>query len=105
MTEQEAARKLACQIRINETLPLAFVQSARGAFGPINAALKGLSGIKVHELPDAGRHKHGQLRKDLEATRERLRKIYTEAANRPDWADYIVRQVRSLKDEFNIKPN
>ena len=83
----------------------AFVDSARQALGPIKATLKGLRSIKIHELPNAERHKHELLRSELEEFARQLGEIYREAAYQHDWADYIVRHVLRLKDEFDIKAN
>jgi hypothetical protein len=92
-------------------LALVFGQSFRGAFGPINEALKGINealkfdSVKVSELSDVKRHKHERTRDELEAFREQLRKLYIETIEQPDWTDYVVRHALNLKDEFDIKTN
>jgi hypothetical protein len=66
-----------------------FGQSVRGAFGPLNAALKELDSLnKVCELSDA--HRFERLRKELKTIRKGLRQAYIEAAKLPDWAGYFV---------------
>jgi hypothetical protein len=68
--------------------------SIRQGLAPINAAIRGLNGIKIHELPDKERCEIESKRRDLIEFKEGLRAIFLETADRSGATRELLRRMR-----------